>query len=61
MANACAKDKRIERKPITRADLPAVFIKYDPSCLSGAMTVTEFARVCGMSRPTVYKYIRLMG
>lgn len=61
MANARAKGKRIGRKPITKADLPAVFTKYYPSCLSGDMTVTEFARVCGLSRPTAYKYIRIMG
>lgn len=60
MANARAKGKQIGRKPVTKADLPAVFIKYYPSYASGTMTVTELARICGISRPTAYKYIKMM-
>ena len=60
MANARAKGKQIGRKPVTKADLPAVFIKYYPSYAAGTMTVTELSRVCGLSRPTAYKYIKLM-
>ena len=25
------------------------------------MNVSEFVRVCGLSRPTVYKYMKMMG
>ena len=60
MANAKAKGKQIGRKPVTKADLPAVFIKYYPSYANGTMTATELSRVCGLSRPTVYKYIKMM-
>ena len=60
MANARAKGKQIGRKPVTKADLPAVFTKYYPSYAGGTMTVTELARICGLSRPTAYKYIKLM-
>ena len=60
MANARAKGKQIGRKPVTKADLPAVFIKYYPSYAGGTMTVTELARICGLSRPTTYKYIKMM-
>ena len=60
MANARAKGKQIGRKPVTKADLPAVFIKYYPSYANGTMTVTELARVCSISRPTAYKYIKMM-
>ena len=60
IANARAKGKQIGRKPVTKADLPAVFTKYYPSYAGGTMTVTELARVCGMSRPTAYKYIKMM-
>jgi len=28
--------------------------------MEGKMNVPELARVCGLSRPTVYKYMRLM-
>ena len=61
MANARAKGKQIGRKPTTKADLPAVFIKYYPSYAKGEMNVTELARICGLSRPTAYKYIKLVG
>ena len=61
MANARTKEKQIGRRPTTKADLPAVFVKYYPSDANGSMTVTELARICELSRPTVYKYIRMLG
>ena len=60
LANARAKGKQIGRRPITKADLPAVFIKYYPAYTNGTMSVTELARICGLSRPTAYKYIKMM-
>ena len=60
MANARVKGKQIRRKPISKADLPAVFIKYYPSYAGDTMTVTELSRVCGLSRPTTYKYIHII-
>ena len=61
MANAKAKGKQIGRRPTTKDDLPAVFIKYYPAYADGSMTVTELARICRLSRPTAYKYIKLVG
>ena len=61
MANAKAKGKQIGRKPITKANLPSVFLKYYPSYLEGKMNIAELARICGLSRPTVYKYIKMVG
>ena len=61
MANAKAKGRPIGRKPITKADLPAVFLKYYPSYQEGKMNIAELARICGLSRPTVYKYIKMVG
>ncbi len=61
LANARAKGKHIGRKPITKADLPAVFLKYYPSYMSGTMNITELARICDLSRPTIYKYIKMVG
>lgn len=60
MANAKAKGKQIGRRPTTKADLPTVFIKYYPRYAEGLMNVSELARMCGLSRPTVYKYIKLI-
>ena len=61
LANARAKGKQIGRKPITKDDIPAVFLKHLPSYKSGAMNISELARICGLSRPTVYKYIKMVG
>ena len=61
MANARAKGKQIGRKPITKADLPSAFLKYYPSYMNGTMNITELARVSGLSRPTIYKYIKMVG
>ena len=60
MANAKAKGKRIGRRPTTKADIPAVFYKHYPSFIAGKLSVSELARVCGLSRPTVYKYIKMV-
>lgn len=59
MANAKTKGKQIGRRRSTRADIPAVFWKHYPAFAEGRMNVSELARVCGVSRPTVYKYLRM--
>lgn len=61
MENARAKGKKIGRKPTTKDDIPAVFYKHFPAYMTGSMNVSELARICGLSRPTVYKYIKLLG
>lgn len=60
MANAKAKGKQIGRRPTTKDDIPAVFYKHYPSYAAGKLNISELARVCGLSRPTVYKYLRLV-
>ena len=59
MANAKAKGKRIGRRPTTKDDIPAVFYKHYPAYAAGQLNVSELARVCGLSRPTVYKYLKI--
>ena len=59
MANAKAKGKRIGRPHTTKDDIPAVFYKHFPAYSAGKLNVSELARVCGLSRPTVYEYLRL--
>ena len=61
MENAKAKGKHIGRRPTTKDDIPALFYKHYPSYVAGSMNVSELARVCGLSRPTVYKYLRMVG
>lgn len=60
VANARAQGKQIGRRPTTRDDIPAVFYKHYPSYAAGQLNVSELARVCGLSRPTVYKYLRML-
>ena len=61
MANAKSKGKQIGRRPTTKDDIPAIFYKHYPAFASGQMNVSELARICGLSRPTVYKYLRIVG
>ena len=61
MQNAREKGKRLGRRPTTKDDIPAVFYKHYPAFMSGTLNVSELARICGLSRPTVYKYLRLVG
>ena len=60
MENAKSKGKRIGRPQTTRDDIPPLFYKHYPTFASGQMNVSEFARICGLSRPTVYKYLKLV-
>ncbi|MBQ4266381.1 MAG: recombinase family protein [Clostridia bacterium] len=60
MQNAKAKGKQIGRKQMTKESIPAVFIKHYPALEAGTLNISELARLCGISRPTAYKYKRLM-
>ncbi len=60
MANARAKGKQIGRKPSTKNDIPTAFMKHYPAYQSGKMALSELARICGLSRPTVYKYLKMV-
>ena len=60
MQNAKAKGKQVGRKPTTKEDIPAIFYRHYPTYAAKKMNVSELARVCGLSRPTVYKYPRLI-
>ena len=60
VANAKAKGKQIGRKPTTKDDIPAIFYKHFPAFQAGHMNASEFARICGLSRTTVYKYLKLL-
>ena len=60
MANAKAKGVRIGRPQMTRDDIPQIFYRHYPAYLSGDLNVSELARVCELSRNTVYKYIDIL-
>lgn len=60
MANAKAKGISIGRPQSTVDDIPALFLRHYPSYKEGKLNVSELARVCDLSRTTVYKYISLL-
>lgn len=60
MANAKAKGRQIGRPQITKDDIPAVFFRHYPAYKNGQLNISELARVCDLSRTTVYKYISLL-
>ena len=60
MENARAKGKQIGRPQVGKEDIPATFLRQYPSYKSGHLNVSELARVCDISRTTVYKYIGLL-
>ena len=61
MENTKAKGKKIGRRATTKEDIPTSFLKHYAIFMEGKMNVSELARVCGLSGPTVYKYLKMMG
>lgn len=60
MENARAKGKQIGRPQVGKEDIPATFLRHYPAYKSKQLNVSELARVCDISRTTVYKYIGLL-
>ena len=60
MENARAKGKQIGRPQVSKEDIPANFLRHYPAYKSKQLNVSELARVCDISRTTVYKYIGLL-
>ena len=60
LANAREKGHKLGRPQTTKDNIPAIFYKHYPAYAAGQMNVSEFARVCNLSRPTIYKYLRLL-
>ena len=60
MENARAKGRQIGRPQVGKEDIPATFLRHYPAYKSKQLNVSELARVCDISRTTVYKYIGLL-
>ena len=58
--NAKAKGVKLGRPQTTAEQIPPIFYRHYPSFKSGSLNLSEFARVCGLSRNTVYKYVGLL-
>lgn len=59
-ANAKAKGAKIGRPKTTAEEIPSIFYRHYPAFKEGRLNVSELARVCNLSRTTVYKYISLL-
>lgn len=51
---------KIGRPQATADDIPTVFLRRYPAYKKKQLNVSELARVCDLSRTTVYKYIDLL-
>ena len=60
MQNARAKGRPIGRPHVTINDIPTVFLRHYPAYKAGKMNLSELARICSLSRSTIYKYISLI-
>ena len=60
LALAKTKGVKLGRPKKTAADVPVEARKHWPEYAKGKITVAEYAKRAGISRPTVYKYIKLL-
>ena len=60
MQNAKAKGRKIGRPTTTAEDIPSVFYKHYPKYKKGEINKAEFSRLCELSYPTIYKYLRII-
>lgn len=60
MQNAKAKGKSIGRPPVTADDIPSIFYKHYPKYQKGEINKKDLSRLCSLSYPTVYKYLRMI-
>ena len=58
--NARAKGRKIGRPAVTTDDIPAIFYRHYPKYVKGEINKKEYSRLCNLSYPTIYKYIRLV-
>lgn len=54
-----AKGVQLGRPKTTKDNIPFLFYKHYPAYSSGQLNISEFARVVGVSKTTIYKYIQL--
>lgn len=60
MENAKAKGAKIGRPQTTKDDIPPIFYRHYPQYTAGKLNIAELARVCDMSRTTIYKYLEMV-
>lgn len=61
MINAKSKGAKLGRPQTTIETLPYNFLRYYPMFQNGSINLSELSRLSGISRPTLYKYLKLLG
>lgn len=59
ISNARAKGVKLGRPKTTMENIPSLFFKHYPQYKAGKLNISEFARVCGITRATIYKYLKI--
>ena len=60
MRNAAAKGVQLGRPKLTFERIPDRFLRYYALYQAQGLSVTELARLAGVSRMTVYRYLKVM-
>ena len=60
MDNAKAKVKAVGRPTVTADSIPGIFYKHYPKYKNGEINKKEFSRLCDLSYPTIYKYLKII-
>ena len=60
MDNAKAKGKAVGRPTVTADNIPGIFYKHYPKYKNGEINKKEFSRLCDLSYPTIYKYLKII-
>ncbi len=60
IANAKSKGKRIGRPQLTASDIPSKVIKTYDLYRAGSINKIDYAKMCGISRPTLDKYLGII-
>lgn len=60
MSNAKVKGIKLGRPQTTIETLPYNFLKYYPMFQNGSINLSELSKLSGISRPTIYKYLKII-
>ena len=60
MENAKAKGSKIGRSERTIDNLPVNFLKYYPMLQNGSINISELARLSGLGRTSIYRYLNII-
>lgn len=60
MINAKSKGVKLGRPQITVETLPYNFLRYYPMFQNGNINLSELSRLSSISRPTLYKYLKIV-